>query len=207
MHAHLRVIGQGEPVPFKANRPTRKKKGPRLSLLRKIERLSHHKVDRFKGWCFAGNETLAADYDVEPRTIRRWFRQLEDEKLIETKIIGNVRLSRPTNRGLGTLEDEQEADNLTGDTNLIRSKITGEADIQTPTGGHSGLTGGQFDPVHNTELSTEYVLATIQNKISPGSFEAVQKAFVGVAEGRVMFLHLPEHLEKILSRLFKSEFI
>lgn len=206
MHAHLRVVGQGEAAPEPLQRP-RKKKGPRMSLLRRIDRLSNHNVNRFKGWCFAGNDTLACDYDVEPRTIRRWFRQLENEKLIETKIIGNVRLSRLTNRGLGALKDESEADKLTGDKKLSEPFLSEEADIETSTGGHPGTRGGQSDPVHNTNISTEYVLATIQNKISPGSFEEVKKAFIGVAEGRVMFLHLPEHLEKILSRLFKVEFI
>lgn len=211
MLARQKIVGPGQLAPAEPGHTPQKKprgkKGPRMSLLRRIERLSHHNVQRFSGWCFAGNDTLAADYDVEPRTIRRWFRQLENEKLIETKIVGNIRLSRATKRGLGALVDEGEADKLTPDASREPAYLSGEGDIESVSGGQIGPGGGHSVPVHNTDLSTEYVLATLQKKLSPGSYEQASQAYVAAADGKVIFLHLPNYLEEILRSFFDVEFI
>ncbi|HBS05763.1 MAG TPA: hypothetical protein DEA96_12405 [Leptospiraceae bacterium] len=211
MLARQKIVGPGQLVPAepgqKPQKKPRGKKGPRMSLLRRIERLSHHNVQRFSGWCFAGNDTLAADYDVEPRTIRRWFRQLENEKLIETKIVGNIRLSRATKRGLGALADEGEADKLTPDAPKKSAQLSGETDIESVSGGQAGPGGGHSVPVHSTDLCTEYVLATLQKKLSPSSYRKASEAYVAASDGKVIFLHLPNYLEEILRSFFDAEFI
>lgn len=213
MHAHLRVIGHDEAIPERRKKPVpKKKKGPRISLLKRIHRLSQHSNQNYLGWCYAGNEMLAADYDTSTRSIRRWIAELESQGLIELQVAGRVRKMRLTGQGRGLLEDRSKKD-----PHLVANTSTGESSINdnlssmvanmSDFDGHSDHFDGQYVHKQERDLTGTYVLATVKDKISPGSFEEVQKAFVGVAEGRVMFLHLPAHLEKILSRLFQVEFI
>lgn len=211
MLARHRIVGPGAVAPAqpdtKSQRKPRAKKGPRLSLLRKIEKLCHHNVSKFTGWCYAGNEFFAAEYDMDPRTIRRWFEQLTKERLIEVQIIGNIRLSRPTKRGLGALADEGTADIKPADTQLQSTKMTTEADNETSTGGHSDRLGGHPDHVYSNNLSTEYVLSELQRKVSPASFEELRKAFVAVSDRKVIFLHLPGYMERLIRTMFDVEFV
>ena len=71
MLARQKIVGPGQLVPAepgqKPQKKPRGKKGPRMSLLRRIERLSHHNVQRFSGWCFAGYKPEKSKEQQYPR--------------------------------------------------------------------------------------------------------------------------------------------